>query len=479
MITFGTDGWRAKIDVDFTADKVMMLAKAVADHLHDRKLAKRGVLVGYDTRRKSKFFAEKVAEVLAGEGIRVLFPPRETPTPVVAYQVWRCKLGGAVVITASHNPPEWNGFKFIPHYAGPALPDVTSDIESRANRLLAEDVKAEGISFKKAEAEGLIEFFDPMPSYIDHVLDFVEADLFRNRGLKVVVDALYGATYGYLKEIFSRLGCEVIALHDTPHPEFHGILPDPTPKVLTELQQKVISTGASLGLATDGDGDRIGVCTPKGFFSANALFPVIYSHLLEFKGMRGDVVRTVATTHMVDVVAEEYGFSSIEVPVGFKYVGKVLREGKAVMGGEESGGFGFREHISEKDGLLSAAVIAELVVSSGKSLETLRSELEAKYGFYYSGRVDVPCGGFNAKQLVGEIVEHPPPELCGMKVISTSTLDGIKFILPKRSWLLLRPSGTEPVIRVYAESSSQELLKQILDCGVALIKKGMQALSSS
>lgn len=472
-VRFGTDGWRALIDEDFNEANVALLAQAVANYLHKFEKCKK-VAVGYDTRRKSEFFAQVVAEVLAGNGLQVLYPQKFLPTPALAYIVLKRKLAGAVMITASHNPPEWNGFKFIPSHAGPALPHETSAVEQE---IMAVSYRAVSrLPFEKGASRGIIAYCDPIDEYIGWVTSLLDRDLFKRRRLKVVVDPMYGASCGYLDYALSAVGCDVKVVHGTPDPTFGGLHPEPTEKNLRELAREVVRYGADLGLATDGDADRVGVCDANGaFISPNQLFPLLYLHLIEFKGQRGNVARTVATTHLVDQVAAHYGYRHLETPVGFKYIGELLRRKEAVIGGEESGGFGIASHVSEKDGILASLLVAELKASLGFTLSSRLSQVYESFGFRVSGRIDVKCE--RGREVVERIRQAPPSEIQQSRVLDVITIDGVKFLLENGNWLLIRASGTEPLVRVYAEAKSKEELAELLNYGNYLVNKTLMTLT--
>ncbi|RLE50462.1 MAG: phosphoglucomutase/phosphomannomutase family protein [Candidatus Methanomethylicota archaeon] len=468
VIKFGTDGWRAIIDQDFNDRNVAMLAQAVANYLINLKMERRGVAIGYDTRRKSKHFAKIVAEVFAGNDIPVMFTEDYTPTPALAYTVLKHKLAGAVMITASHNPPEWNGFKFIPYHTGPALPEETSAIESEISKVYGKKVRR--MDFEKAISRGLITLYSPKEDYAHWVLSFLDLNLLKNKRLKVIVDPMHGASCGYLDYILSQIGCEIEVIHGTPDPLFGGLTPEPIEKNLHALSEHVVLRGADIGLATDGDADRVGVCDVNGvFISPNQLYPLLYLHLIEFKNMKGNVARTVSTTHLVDRIAEHYGYQSIETPVGFKYIGKLLREGKAIIGGEESGGFSIVNHVSEKDGILTALLAAEIKAELNFSLTSRLNQIHERYGFMISGRVDVRCE--KGREVVELIKRSSISKVAGLEVSKVIDIDGIKFVLRNGSWLLLRASGTEPLLRIYAESNSREKLEELLGFGKKLAEE--------
>ncbi|ACX53046.1 phosphoglucomutase/phosphomannomutase alpha/beta/alpha domain I [Ammonifex degensii KC4] len=454
-IKFGTDGWRGVIARDFTFANVERVAAAIAAYLNEKGQAARGVIVGFDNRFLADRFAEAVAEVLLQWGIPVYFPERSVPTPVVAFGIWHYRTGGAVVITASHNPPEYCGIKFIPEYAGPALPDVTERIES-----LIESSPSPPAGVKKA----LRHPFRPQEDYFAHLLRLVEGEKIARASLKVVVDPMFGAGIGYLEEILRRCGVSVVTIHDWRDPLFGGDLPDPVPSRLGELAAKVKETGAHLGLALDGDADRLGVITGEGHFvTPNQVLSLLCYHLLSYRGWRGPVARTVATTHLVDRIASAFGVETKETPVGFKYLGKLLREEGCLCAGEESGGLSVKGHVPEKDGILAGLLVVEMAAVHGGSLWRLWEEVKEKFGEVVSRRRDYRTSAEDKERILRLLAgwAESREELAGQKVVERITMDGVKFVLADGSWVLVRASGTEPVFRVYVEASTEEKVSHL------------------
>ncbi|HBT47831.1 MAG TPA: phosphoglucomutase [Peptococcaceae bacterium] len=456
-IKFGTDGWRAITADEFTFFHVRQVAQAVADYLLETT-SNRQVVIGYDHRFLAEHFASAAAEVLAGNGFTVLFPPQALPTPVTAYAIKTYGAAGALMFTASHNPPEYNGVKFIPAYAGPATPDITGAIEKR----LGESPAVRRKELAAARQEGLVRSLDPRETYFDHLLSLVDGSSIRQAGLKVVVDPLYGAGIGYLETLLASLGCEVKVLHNWRDPLFGGKLPDPSAAVLEELAARVKEEGAHLGLALDGDADRFGVVDADGsYLTANQVLFLVLAHLVEGKGLRGPVARTVATTHLLDRLAGAYGLRVEETPVGFKYIGQALLHKGCILGGEESGGLSIRGHIPEKDGILAALLVAEARARYGRPLKEVMSELMERYGPLFSERLDLPVTPSAKERVLKELTSFEPEELGGHPVAGRSTVDGLKVVLADGSWALLRPSGTEPLFRLYVEASSKEKLRRL------------------
>jgi alpha-D-glucose phosphate-specific phosphoglucomutase len=471
-ILFGTDGWRAIIGKDFKLSNVKFVSQAIADYMKAENLEDRGVIVGYDTRKWSRRFAEGVCRVMLGNDIPTYITERDVPTPVTAFEVFQRKAGGAVMITASHNSPEWNGIKYIPDYAGPALPDITEEITKKINRVLRTKTVKES-SIKNGLQTRLLRSIDPIKPYIEFVMNQIDLEAMKKARLKVVFDPMYGTARGYLDRILRGAGCKVTVIHDKLDSSFGGSRPEPLPEFLADLKAKVAIINADLGLATDGDADRLAVydsdCT---YLAADQLFPIIFDFIIK-SGKRGGVVRTVATTHLVDRIAKKYGLPVYEVPVGFKYVGQYLREKEVVIGGEESGGISFKGHISEKDGIFTGIKIAEIRAKTKKSFSQLLEELQSEYGPCVSGRYDVTCPD-NLKQVVmKKLSSDIPDKITGIKVSAVNRIDGLKLILKDGGWLLIRPSGTEPLLRIYGESTDKERLKAILEQGKNIVSKAL------
>uniref|UniRef100_A0A7C2EJM9 Phosphoglucomutase n=1 Tax=Ammonifex degensii TaxID=42838 RepID=A0A7C2EJM9_9THEO len=446
-IKFGTDGWRGEIARDFTFANVEMVTRAVAAYLREKGLADRGAVVAYDNRFLADRFAAAAGEVLRRWGIPVYLPESAVPTPVAAFAIRYLNAGGAVVLTASHNPPEYCGIKFIPEYAGPALPDVTERIEA----LLA------GLPPAPKAERAPLQVIEPMEEYFTHLATLIDGEAIRRAGLKVVVDPMYGAGIGYLDGLLRRLGVEVLTIHGYRDPLFGGGLPDPAEARLEELRDAVLSGGAHLGLALDGDADRLGIIDADGtYISPNQLLAIVCYHLLAQRSWRGPVARTVATTHLVDRIAAGYGVEVYETPVGFKYIGRCLRDYGCICGGEESGGLSIRGHVPEKDGILAGLLAAEVVALHEKPLLGVLAEVFSRFGRVASSRVDYRTTLEEKERVLKLLAGFCPVELAGQAVKRRTAADGVKLELVSGAWLLVRASGTEPVFRVYAEAAARE-----------------------
>ncbi|MGC7846382.1 phosphoglucomutase/phosphomannomutase family protein [Desulforudis sp. 1088] len=466
-IAFGTDGWRSIIAEDFTFANVRIVAAAVADYLEGRGLGPRGIVVGYDNRFLSEHFAAAAAGVFLARGMPVMLGVRSMPTPVTAFAVTRYRAAGAVMLTASHNPPEYNGIKFIPEYGGPALPEVTRQIEANIRRYEQGDAAPPDEPWRLDELrrkEGyqhLLRFIDPRDDYISHVMTLIDGEAIREARLRVVADPLYGAGCGYLDRILRRLDVVVETLHDCRDALFGGRLPDPSKEKLELLRERVLAGGYDLGLGLDGDADRLGVIDADGsYISPNELLTLVYYHLLTVRDMAGPAARTVATTHMLDRIAQAYGYQVRETPVGFKYIGQCLMDG-CIVGGEESGGMSVKGHVPEKDGIMAGLLAVEMVAVHGKSLRRLLAEVAGRFGPAYSGRVDVHTMPSKKAEVLEKLKGEPPRELGGKAVAGCQTMDGTKLLFDDGAWVLIRPSGTEPVFRIYAEAGSPEELARI------------------
>ncbi|MDD2587000.1 MAG: phosphoglucomutase/phosphomannomutase family protein [Syntrophomonadaceae bacterium] len=452
QIKFGTDGWRAIIAKDFTFANCRVVTQGIASYINSHNLGKKGIVIGYDNRFMSENFARECARVLVGNGIRVYLLRKAAPTPVTAYAILIKEAGGAIMITASHNPPEYNGIKFIPEYAGPALPEVTEVIEEEVNRLEAGG-KVYELNLAEAAQFNLFEEVDIEEDYINHMMMIVQPEHFKEKNIKVVIDPMYGAGIGYLDKILGRLGCEVRTINNLRDTLFGGQMPEPTDELLGDLKRAVVSYNADIGLATDGDADRFGIIDRDGnFMTANRFMQLLLIHLLKTRGYRGPVCRSVATTHLLDKIARRNGLSIVETPVGFKYIGEAMREKGGLMGGEESGGLSIFGHIPEKDGILACMLAVEMLAYSSKTFTELQEESARDYGQAESRRYDIKVETEEKARILEKIREYKPRSIAGVRVDTSNEMDGVKIVLEDGSWVLIRSSGTEPVFRIYVEA---------------------------
>jgi alpha-D-glucose phosphate-specific phosphoglucomutase len=427
------------------------------------------VVIGYDTRFLSEAFGAQVARVLAAVGVKSFLCQRDAPSPAVAHEVLRRQAAGGVMVTAGHNPPEYNGIGVLAAHGGPAPSDATQKIQERANALLAGPRVAE-VASGEAEALGLIERIDPREYYLERLRRVVRLDTIRAAGLKVVVDPLYGSAQGYLDAVLREADCDVSVLHDWRDPHFGGHAPEPSADRLQELAFQVVETSAHLGLATGGGGDRFGLIDADGtFVEPNYVLGLLLRHLVKTRGWSGDVARSVATSHLVDAVARRLGIPIHETPVGFTHIGELMATDAMVLGGEESAGLSIRGHVPERDGILACLLAAEVVALRGRArLRALLQELYAEVGTLLSTRVNYRMEP-RAAEALQQRLQQPPGSVAGLAVIQVNRLDGVKMILEDGSWLLFRTSGTEPVVRLYAEAGTPKLLGELVRAGEALI----------
>ena len=457
-ITFGTDGWRSIIAEDFTFTNVSYVAQAIAQHLQNTGKAAQGVVVGYDTRFLADKFAQTVAEIMTTNGIRTYLCRKFAPTPAVAHAVLAHQAGGAVMLTASHNSAEYLGIKFIPSFAGPALPE---DIDPIVNYLKG-IMQTKKVACSEQPQKDLIEMIEPQPAYVEHLETLIDFAAIRTAGLKVVVDPMYGAGTGYLESILQKHGCKVEAIHNWRDPLFGGALPEPTGQHLGALAQRVQETRASIGVALDGDADRLGVVDPEGrYYSPNEILVFFMEYLINTRHFTGAVARTVATTHWLDRLGAYYNCPIIETPVGFKYIGQALREQNAFLGGEESGGVSINKHIPEKDGIFAALLFIEMLAKTGKTPAQLLQEIRERFGPVYSERLDLRTTRAAKETVVEKMQNWEPDKICGLPVKKLTRIDGLKVELEDGSWFLVRPSGTEPVFRIYTEAGTEEQKRAI------------------
>jgi alpha-D-glucose phosphate-specific phosphoglucomutase len=468
-ITFGTDGWRAVISDEFTFANVRCVAQAIAEVLlenaAERPPTRPGppmAVVGFDTRFLSDRYARAVAEVLAANGLCVSLAKADAPTPVVSFAIPTIGAVGGVMITASHNPPRYNGIKLKSAYGGSATVSDTRRVEAKLAQAQTEGREPQRIDIDEAIERGLVERFDPFPAYSEHIERLIDFHTIRRAHLRVAVDAMYGAGRSYLKRLLEVAGCEVNEIRGEMNPGFNGIHPEPIAKHLGPLTE-LTPNGYDLGLATDGDADRIGAVGPTGrFIDPHCIMTLALRYLMETRGLRGAVVKTVSTTQMLNRLAAKYGVPLHETPVGFNYIGDLMMANDVLIGGEESGGISIKGHIPEGDGVLMGMLMAELVAYYGKSPEVLLDEVMAEIGRFDYARNDFKVKPFDKKALVARLVEMAPQAMCGVELDTVNTRDGVKYLFKDNSWLLIRPSGTEPVLRVYAEAHSEDAVQELL-----------------
>ncbi len=455
-IRFGTSGWRAIIADEFTFDKVKLVTESICSYLKESSGEKQQTLVvGHDSRFMGENFSKAAAEIAKKKGFRVLLCENPTPTPTISHTIRHNKAAGGMNFTASHNPPEYQGIKFSTADGAPALPEITKQIEKLIeNTPQVED--ADG---------GEIENFDARPDYLDDLKTKIDFDQIAKANGKYAYDALWGTGRGYLDKSLRDIGLEVETLHDWRDVTFEGMSPEPGEKQLQGLIKKVKEENLTLGLSTDGDGDRFGVVDSNGeMISPNQLIIILSDYLIESRGWKKGIARSVATTNLVDRVAEYHGVELYETPVGFKFIGELINKDKIVLGGEESAGLSIRGHYPEKDGILACLLAAEAVAARGKSLTEQLSELTSRIGNLESGRIGVRLTDEIARNLQ-EILSRDPDKIGDRKIENINRIDGVKFTFADGSWMLMRPSGTEPLVRIYAETENKRDLEVLLEQG--------------
>lgn len=472
MFTFGTDGWRGVISREVTFDSVRAVTQAALDAFPPEQLD-RGVLVGFDRRFLSDRYAAEVAAVVAGNGRPCLLAPAYLPSPVLAHAVKAQRAGLGIVVTASHNPPEWNGLKFKEPFGGSAAPETTARIEQAAAARAARGTGPQVADLERAKADGRVAPLDPWPEYETALWRLVDREAIRGaaarwggRPLTLVVDSMHGAAAGHLARLLRAAGAEVIELRAEWNPGFGGVNPEPVARNLEPLAEAVRRTGAAAGLATDGDADRIGAVDSTGaFVSSHQILAMLLRDLAGRQGRRGRVVKTVSTTRMVDRLAARYGLPVTETPIGFKYITAEMLRGDVLIGGEESGGIGLPAHLPERDGMLNALLLAELIARAGRPIEAVFAEVEAEVGRFAYDRVDLAMPPEARDEVTARLRTADVSRLDGTAVVAREARDGFKFLLEDDGWLLVRPSGTEPVLRIYAESSSPARVAALLEAG--------------
>lgn len=464
QIAFGTSGWRGILCEDFTVDNVRVVVRAIADHLVANGEQQKGVVIGCDTRFMGQKFAGEAARVLAGAGIKAYLCERDTPTPVISYEILRRGAAGGINFTASHNPPEYNGVKFSPSWGGPALPETTKDIEQRANLMLGQPCSA-GPALGEATAKGLLQYIDPRPDYLLALEQKVDFDAIACLG-KVALNPLYGTGRGYLDAPLAQRGMPFVMINDRPDPYFGGHSPEPSESHIPDFIELVRGDREiRLGLATDGDADRFGIIDADGgFIEPNYIIALLLDYLIRVRKLEGGVARSVATSHLIDAVAARHGVPVYETPVGFKYIGELISQDKIVIGGEESAGLTIKGHVPEKDGILACFLVAEMVAREGKTVRELLERLYGQVGRFVTRRDNLKLSP-ELEKAYADKINSVPGEIAGTKVEDVIRIDGTKLLLADGSWMLFRKSGTEPVVRLYGEAATDARLSQVMEAG--------------
>ena len=454
-IRFGTSGWRAIIADDFTYANVRRVTEAVCSYLTERKTGDQRLIIGHDSRFMGEKFADVAAEIASRKGIQVLRCIGTTPTPTISHAIISKKAVGGINFTASHNPPEYQGIKFSTADGAPALPEVTERLE---------EIIAAGPRVDDADG-GSVKEYDAAPGYLEDLKTKIRFDVLASGKGRYAYDPLWGTGRGYLDKILRDHGLEVETIHDWRDVTFGGQAPEPGEEHVGELRSAVTEKNLTLGLATDGDSDRFGVIDSNGrFITPNELIALLTDYLAESRGWKLGVARSVATSHLVDRVAKERGLKLYETPVGFKFIGELINKDEIILGGEESAGLSIRGHYPEKDGILACLLAAEAVAARATSLTEQLAELTKKVGQLFSGRIGVKLTSEVALKLKEKLAQDPA-EIAGRKIENINRLDGVKFLFAGGSWMLMRPSGTEPLVRIYAESEAKSDLEGLLEQG--------------
>lgn len=464
-IKFGTDGWRAVISDDFTFDNVKKVAQAVADFINkdckDLKVKERKAVIGYDTRFLSDKYAELMACVFGANGVKTILSDRPTPTPSVSFAIKDRGCIGGIMITASHNPARYNGIKYKAYYGGSAGPEITKKFEAYLGN---SEIKYRPLN--ELRSEGLIEVDDIISKHLEFIKSYADLKLLKKSKLKVLVDSMYGTGNDYIAMLLKGGKCKVDTIHNEKNPGFGGINPEPILPNLKELAEKTREGKYDIGLATDGDADRLGVALPNGkLLTGHKVMSVLLLHLLEDRSMRGGVIQTICGTFLIDKVCKKYGLKMYETAVGFKYICELMLKEDILIGGEETGGVAFKDSIPERDGILSGLLILEMLAMRKKKIMSILKSIDEEYGTYEYKRLDLKYPDEKKSALMAALKANPPKEILGKKVVEIKTTDGYKFICEDRSWLMLRLSGTEPILRVYAEAATEKKALGILDFG--------------
>lgn len=462
-VKFGTDGWRAIISEDFTFDNVRLVSQAIADHFKKEKDAT--LAVGYDWRFLSEKYAELVVEVLAGNGIKVIFSDKAVPTPFVSLVIRNEKLTGGIVVTASHNPPVYNGIKIKASYGGSADVDITKSVESMLGKN-----KIKSVPVKEGVKAGLVKKTDMKSDYMDFIKSYIDIGILKKAKFNILVDSMYGVGSGYIKELLKDTPIKVTEMRAERNPLFGGINPEPIPKNLESVFNKMKDGKYDLAIVNDGDADRISAVMPKGgYLSAGQIMALLLLHFIEDKKWTGEVVKTISNTTLIERIVKKYKLKLHETPVGFKYICRLILERDILIGGEESGGIAVKDYMPERDGILLGILLIEMMAHRKKGILQIMSEVEKEYGKFCYKRIDMDYPDDKKKKLMEFLEKTPPKEILKKPVKEMKNYDGYKFILEDDSWLILRLSGTEPILRVYAEASSDELAEKYLEFGKNIV----------
>ena len=464
MIKFGTDGWRAVLEEEFNDRNVETVTCAIGKYVYDKYGFDKQILIGYDSRNKSDYYAKMCSEILSKKGFLVTLSSKVVPTPILAYNA-KFRNACAIMFTASHNPPEYLGMKFIPDYAGPATSDITDEIMANLNK-----------EFIVPEKKSKVNSADFGPAYYAHIKKLIDFKKIKNLKSCILYDGFYSASIGYFDKILKDNGIKFDSMRMNLDPDFGGLMPDPKPKYLKELIDEINSRHNAIGLANDGDADRFGIIDENGFYvPPDVVITIILKYLVK-KGLEGSVVKTVGSSILIDETAKKLGIDVIETAVGFKHIGEAMRNNKVIIGGEESGGLSIQGHIPEKDGLLANLILLEAVADRGQTLEELHQQAYEFVGCkFYTDRIDLRK---NDPDEIAEIIERfkNAKSFGEFDVTETDLKDGVKIMLGDRTKILVRPSGTEPVLRIYFETDSRNKLGELKDSVMNFLNQEVQSL---
>jgi alpha-D-glucose phosphate-specific phosphoglucomutase len=457
-IRFGTDGWRGLIADDFTFDNVAKVAQATANYFRRKEKIRNGIVVGYDARFLSRAFAETTAEVLGNAGIHVKLASSIATTPMVSLAVKKLKAAGAVIITASHNPAQYNGFKIRGEFAGPAYPEQIAKVEEELREVLHQHKRQLKKSLSQLSEEGTVEILDLSKIYLNEIRAKVDLKAIKGARLRILYDAMFGAGQGVLQQLVPNIS----TMHNEFNPSFGGIRPEPMAENLIDLSKEVRRGKFDIGLATDGDADRVGAVDEKGnFVDSHRMFALLLKYFVEVKHLRGEVAKSLSVTQMINKMCDKYGLTLHETPVGFKHLCKMMVERNVLIAGEESGGIGIRGHVPERDGILVGLLLCEIMAKRKMSLSALVQELFDEYGEHYFNRIDLHITE-TEKQRIMRKFDKRITQIAGEKVIRVRAIDGFQYFIDG-GWLLVRPSGTEPLIRFYAEADKKIKVRKLLE----------------
>jgi phosphomannomutase len=462
MIKFGTGGWRAFIGEDFTKENVQILSQGIANLINEKRTGKHGFVLGFDRRFLSDKAAKWVSEVLAGNDIKVYFIDKVAPTPLVMFTVKNLNTEYGAAITASHNPADYNGIKIFTEGGRDATQETTDLIEKYIENIKIQDIKF--LTFDEGIENDLIEIIDPINEYIDTILNMIDTEAIKNRKLKIILDPMFGVSKTCLQTILLTARCELEIINDRHDALFGGRLPSPTTHTLHHLKDMVVERKFDIGIGTDGDADRLGIIDEKGdFIHPNNILALLYYYLLKYKNWKGGVVRNIATTHLLDNIAKAFGEECYEVPVGFKHISSKMEEEMALIGGESSGGLTIRGHIKGKDGVFAASLLIELLSVTGKSLSELLEEINKQFGYFFMVESDYKFSLENKTKLIKKLFEEKEVPELGYTVSKVSYIDGVKLYFENGGWIIARFSGTEPLLRIFAEMENEKAAEEVVN----------------